>query len=274
VFRNFLLTFLLASTAGFAEERFPVPTSQEVLEASQKIEQYGMNEVLDLSLWRLAKFGMGYYWGRQEPFTYYNCNPQKITDPQLPATFLLHASQSNQGEWLPLLASLENKKDTYVFSHNFNDDDAQQALIEKIGQIRALYLAAGAETVRINLVGHSLGGIVAAEYAFDNSSAIEGTTVEKVITIAARLKNIDRPADLPFYPYCYLILQRIDILNEKIESNRGAVKLYTIAAENDWLLPRECVLVGDEQAIIPSCGHVLVTHSEETHKKVIEWLSE
>ena len=47
--------------------------------------------------------------------------------------------------------------------------------------------------VSLNLVGHSLGAIIAAEYAFNQKKWVENMEVKKVISIAGRLKNIEHP---------------------------------------------------------------------------------
>lgn len=261
---------LLFSTLS-AEERFPVPTEEEVMQAREEVEWQGAWEIFSLSYDELITFCFERcFFGLLEPFRLFNCNPSKI-DPALPAILLLHAFDSNQGEWIPLLSTLSQSGNFQVFSLNYRYETAMEALTEKIESIRSLYFAAGAESVTLHLIGHSLGGIIASEYSFDESLWVPHTTVEKVITIASRLQNIERPVELPYYAYCYPILQRIDLLAEKLQARK--VKLYTIAAENDWLLPLECSLAGDECAVIPSCGHILVTQSPMTHAQVVEWIT-
>jgi len=161
-----------------------------------------------------------------------------------------------------------------VFTFNHDDQEVEEKLVEKIREIRDLYREAGGHEVEIYLVGHSLGAIAAAEYAFSPEKWVEGTSVEKVISIAGRLKNLSDPEETPFYPYAYATLQDIAPLYEKIEKNRGLVELYTIAGENDWLVPEESVLVGDKgrKAVISDKGHLLVVCAHETRNQVIEWL--
>lgn len=272
---KYLLFSLLLPFAVFSEERFPVPTEEEVVEATQQVYDYGKNEIFSLPYLDIAYFILDkFYYGPAEPFNHYGCNPTEISDPTLPALLLVHASNSNQGSWLPLLSSLTERKDFYVFSFNYQDETALSDLIQKIESIRSLYLEAGAEQVTLNLIGHSLGGISAAQYAFDETLQIPNTEVAKVIAVAARLKNPARPVELPLYPYCYSLLPQIDLLNEMIENYKGRAKLYTMAAEKDWLLPRECTLMGEKQAIIPNCGHVLAPQAKKTHEIIAEWLSE
>lgn len=267
----FLLLLLIFPLA--AEERFPTPTKEEVAQSAKKVYDLGKEEVYSLSYLAMANFVMArYYYGVQEPFTYYGCNPDKILKPELPAVLLIHASESNQGSWLPLLEALKERKDFYLFTHNHRDEMALEDLIHKIEQVRALYLKAGAESVKLHLVGHSLGGIVAAAYSFDETLRVPGTTVEKVIAIASPMRNMEPPTKLPFYPYCYPELEMIDLLAGKIAKNRGMVRLYTLAAENDWLLPLECTLDGDVHAVIPACGHVLAAQHQAALQIVTNWL--
>jgi predicted alpha/beta hydrolase family esterase len=269
-----LLIFILLFFPLAANERFPAPSKEEVVFATQKAYDLGKEEIFSLPYIDMAKYVMGrYYYGLQEPFTAYGCNPEKILNPNLPAVLFIHASESNQGAWLPLLSTLKDRKDFYMFSHNHRDERALQDLIHKIEKIRALYFKAGADSVTLYLVGHSLGGIVAVAYSFDDALAVPGITVEKVIAIASPMRNKEPPTAWPLYAYTYTELEAIDQLAKKREKNPGKVKLYTLAAENDWLLPKECALAGDEQAVIPSCGHVLAPQHKTTFHYVAKWLS-
>ena len=246
----------------------------------QQILQLGKQEVLSLDWRSLWNFVLDRYWrGPSKNFHYHACNPSSLSTEQAqhPATILLHASDSNQGQWIPLLQTLQARCcPAPIFSINFNESSDLQKLIEKIESIRELYLAAGQTAVDINLVGHSYGAICSADYAFSPELWPEYTRVRKVISIAGRLKNIDPPLETPYYPYSYYVLKRVDRVWKKIQELRGSVELYTIAAEQDWLLPIESVLVGDDeahQALIPNQGHVLISHSPETLDLVAHWLT-
>lgn len=267
-----IIIFLLLLSTLSAQEA--VPTKEEIALAAKKAHDLGKDEVLSLPYADLAKYILArYYYGTQEPFTYYGCNPKKILNPELPAVILIHASESNQGSWLPLLSSLKGRNDFYIFTHNHRDDTALEELVQTIEKVKALYVKAGARSVKLYLIGHSLGGIVAADYSFDDSLAVPGTTVEKVIAIASPMKTMVPRTGFPLYPYGYSELEMIDLLAKKIEKNRGKVKLYTLAAEKDWMLPKECALAGDVQAVIPACGHVLAPQHKATLQKVDEWLT-
>jgi hypothetical protein len=72
-------------------------------------------------------------------------------------------------------------------------------------------------------------------------------------------------------------LERIDQIWNRVQNNRGTVELYTIAAADDWLIPQESILVGDDEAhmaIIPNQGHALVSRSSQTAELIIKWLNQ
>lgn len=279
-----ILCVLLASNleaSGF--NRFPPPSFESVEKETEIITDLGKSEVLSLSYSKLTEFLWDtYVRGPGDDFDYGNCNPRKLTLRQavLPATILLHANESNQGQWIPLIDAIKkyNKADHCcgpVFTYNFKQETDLIQLIDKIERVRELYLEAGQPYVEINLVGHSLGAICSAEYAFNPELWVEDTIVKKVISIAGRLKNIEPPIKTPHYPYCYDVLERIDNIWDSIQKNRGIVELFTIAAGDDWLVPQESVLVGDDpdhMAIIPGKGHVIISRSKATSEVVIKWL--
>lgn len=284
-FAGFLCFLIFSLTNKEAKNRFPQPSEIEIKEADRTVEQLAKDEVFTLSPSELAIFLWDIFKkGYATDFSYYNSNPQSLTVEQAnkPATILLHGYGSNQGEWLPLLKWIsEYNNETPlamsgpIFTLEYPQASTKEDLIKKIEAIKKLYLKAGQDQVEINLVGHSLGGITSADYAYDPDSWVKGTHVQKVISIAGRLKNIEPPSQTPYYGYCYLLLPFIDELWHKIEENRGVTQLYTIAAAEDWLLPLDSVLVGDkesENTIVPNAGHALIGRKKETAQKVISWL--
>ncbi len=243
------------------------------------VHKLGKEEVLALPLSELAEFVWNrYYRGAIGEFRYFGANPSSLSKEDLlkPATILIHGSESNQGQWYDFLKVFQEKGDLgAVFTFNYKDGDELQALRQKICEIKKLYKDFGKSEISINLVGHSLGGIVASEYAFTKKNWVKETKVNKVITIASRLKNIKVSLQTPFYTYCKDIIFRIDKLFSKIEENSVHVKLYTIAAERDWLVPQESVLIAKEnsrRATVPSVGHVAILQSPLAADQVSEWL--
>lgn len=283
----FCFLFLGLNSGNAIKNRFPIPAELQIEDTDKTIEQLAKDEVFTLSPSELAVFLWDIFKrGRSEEFSYYDSNPNILSVEQAkkPATILLHGHSSNQGEWLPFLASVEEYNKNClnneamsgpIFTINYPEESSTTNLIKKIAEIKNIYLQAGQENVELFLVGHSLGAITSASYTYNPQLWVKGTHVRKVISIAGRLKNIDPPSKTPYYAYCYLLLPYIDEIWHKIEKNRGISHLYTIAAENDWLLPLESVLVGDElseNTIIPNAGHALVARKKETAKKVISWL--
>ena len=244
------------------------------------VHKQGSLEVLSLKFPGMLEFLCNRYLkGSSIKFEDYGANPKILTRKAAlrPATILVHSSESNQGQWRPLLRSVEKQSGLGpLFTFNYKDGDELDLLKQKIIEIKALYKNAGVDEVIINLVGHSLGGIASAEYAFSPEIWIEGTRVGKVITIAARLKNIDNVLDTPYYAYALPTLKRIENIFPKIEENSRNVEFFTIAAENDWLVPEQSVLIAKDtshKAIIPEVGHVTIPQSDITNNLIIKWLS-
>lgn len=274
--------YLLASGTATSEERFPVPTPEEIMLAKDTVIQLGKQEVFGLNSAELSNFLLDrMVRGVSKDFHYFNSNPSSLTEEQAqkPATLLLHAYKSNQGEWIPFLSAVdeynnsasENSKTGPLFTLNFRDEGELQDLIQKINEIKNIYQIAGASKVELYLVGHSLGGTLAATYAFDPSLSQEDVLIKKVVTVASRLKNIEPPIQTPYYPSSYQFLHEIDQLWNNIELNRGMTELYTIAAENDWLITQESALVGDNEdsnIVIPHAGHALINRFKETTQAI------
>lgn len=244
------------------------------------VHRLGKEEVISLPALELLEFLWNrYYRGALGEFHYFGANPTRLTKEELkkPATILIHASESNQGQWYDLLNKMQMKGNLgAVFTFNYKDGQELKALEEKIKEIKALYRSYGINELPLNLVGHSLGGIAAAEYAFSDTNWVKGTKVYKVITIASRLKNRKIVSKTPFYEYCKDVLYRIENLYPKIEQNGRDIQLYTIAAEKDWLVPKESSLVAKERshtAIIPNVGHVQIPSSPEATEQVVNWLA-
>ncbi len=255
--------------------------SSEIDSDLEAVHKLGKEEVLSLPLPAIGSFLWNrYVAGRKVSFEYYGVNPKILSKEDLkkPATILIHASESNQGEWMNLLRELsKNRNLGPLFTFNYKDGEELGSLREKIASVKALYAAGGESEVAINLIGHSLGGIVAVEYACAPEIHLPGVLLKKVITIASRLKNLENPEKTPFYHYALDAIERAEKISQQIEKRDSIQSLYTIAAEEDWLVPRESVLIGksrNQQAVIPFVGHVTVVDSPETSKIVMNWLLE
>lgn len=281
------LLYIMLYSPLHAQERFPPPSPTEIQESEQQVIELGKAEVLSLPYSDLYQFVMDRYWrGPYQNFDYHNSNPTALTPEQAkkPANILLHAHLSNQGQWMPFLEYCEEYNQARIsedeqcgpiFTLNYQEGSAQADLIQKIEEIKALYVQAGQTHVDLYLVGHSLGAIISAKYSFHPETWVEGTHVKKMVSIAGRLKNTEPPANTPFYAYCHCVLVYLDDVWSGIETHPDLVELYCIAAQNDWLVPSESVLVAHHEknnVIIPDTGHGLIARSKAAAEQVIQWL--
>jgi thioesterase domain-containing protein len=255
--------------------------SSEIDVEKKAVHKLGREELLALPLADLASFLWNrYVFGQARLFEYYGANPKVLTREasSRPATILIHASESNQGQWMNLLAELQKNPNLGpVFTFNYEDGEELLQLTQKIASIKELYSAQGVEEVEINLVGHSLGGIVAAEYAYSPKMHPQGVYVKKVIAIAARLKSSAEPEKTPFYHYALDAIERAERVSHEMERNPSLASLYTIAAENDWLVPRDSALAAPDKkqrALVQKVGHVTIAQSQSAVDLVIRFLAD
>jgi len=259
-----------------ASDRFPVPSPESVKEYETYVMELGKDEVLSLSYIDLIEFIWDrYVLGMDGHFSYGGCNPKKLTyeESSRPATILLHGAGANQGHWVPFI-DLKNQLGWGgpVFTFNYLQETDLEQLRAKITEIRDLYLKAGRQEVSINLVGHSLGAICSADYAYRPENWVEGTRVEKVVSMGGRLRNLEPPIDTPYYPYCFDVLERIDGIWANFLENRGEVRLCAIAGADDWLVPQESMLIGDINVVISNLGHGLINRFPAANRAALEFL--
>lgn len=259
--------------------RFPVPTEEQVKKDKRGIFWFGPREVFSARCGFLDFCRYVVFPSRSKKLEKYGFNPSTLTEEQLnqPAILFAHCDQGQPGHWLPYASAIQKYGQQFgpLFTFKYKvEATAHIPFFQKLTEIRKQYLAYGQKRVEIIFVGHSLGAILSAEYAFDSEKWIDGFNVKKVISIAGRLKNLEIPHNTPYYGYCYPMLPRIDRLAENMEKYRGDTKLYTIAGGKDTLLPRESVLIGTKCSVIPHAGHLGVLFNPKTVSKVLEYLRE
>lgn len=111
-------------------------------------------------------------------------------------------------------------------------------------------------------IGHSKGAIQSAHQAFVEKDA----RIKSVISIAGRLKVVSS-SDKP----CHAKLKStVDAICEAVGKNPH-IPLYQIAAENDWCVPLEAVVVRQDNSLVVSgASHMNVLYREETVNFVIQ----
>ncbi|MCB1148759.1 MAG: hypothetical protein KDK48_01210 [Chlamydiia bacterium] len=246
----------------------------------RQVVEMGKAELFSLSHKRLAQFIWDRYWkgSYEDDFTYYGVNPRVLSrdEAKKPATIFLHAQGSNQGSWLPMLHRLESSNLGPRFSINYAGEAFEEKLLEKIEMIRKLYLAAGADHVELNLVGHSLGATNAVDFGYNPQKWLEGVRIVKIVAIAGRLKNIEPPTETPYYAYCYDVLIRLDEIWERVMRRLGGAELFTCRAEEDWLIPAESIDLGEDEKhriTIQGRGHLRVVFSRAATDYVLKCLA-
>ncbi len=205
--------------------------------------------------------------GKSSNFSYYGLNPSELTPEQArqPAILCLHGVKHNQSGWLKLAKKLRKKARGPIYTLNIRYD-----LKTEIDQVRSCideikkHYAEHGQELRLRIIGHSFGGIIAAS-AYH---LIEGVTIERIITIASRLR---------WFPhFARSQSQKLgDIINsfkEKIHD----IPLYNIVADKDWLVPKEATLVVQDPAkyhIVKNTSHLSVLYDQETENKIIQWVA-
>lgn len=151
--------------------------------------------------------------------------------------------------------------------------DSIENYAEKVKQkVEKIQKETGVKTV--NLVGHSMGGLVASFYALNLQSE---PSVEKIITLGTPFKGT-KMAKLAMGE-CGRQM-RIDSefgkkLYEQVEKSKD-IEFYHIAAGSDQIVvPYTSALVGEanDHLIFDDLGHVALLFSPMVSREVVQWLT-
>lgn len=209
--------------------------------------------------------GLNHLKGRETNFQYYDLNPNTLSQEQLrnKAVVLLHGSGGNQAQWLPLAQKLQQRNISPVFTLNFSEETRVQELDVKIREIQKLY---GNNPLRIVLVGHSLGAITSANWLFNYPEKVENVDVDKIISVAGRLKVTESNFRFFFED----LIPSINATFEKLDP----AKIYAIAGDHDILVPQAAIFVNqpNQRLLLENEGHLSVQQAEATMNQIIEWL--
>lgn len=211
--------------------------------------------------------------GSREPFQYYGLNPSGLSSNRVQSepVLLLHGHGGNQACWLSLAKSLQNAGVGPVYTVNMGVKGWESVLLEKIAHIQAQYGKHGKNTIRLNLIGHSLGAIRALQFVYSNSLKVQGVKVNKLISIAGRLK-VTKTVMARLIDHLVPIIEKG---YRDLQERMYLVDLYTVAAEWDMIVPHEAVFVNcdpSKQHYATNCGHLSVLYSPEVHRTIIEWI--
>ncbi|MBN1914505.1 MAG: alpha/beta fold hydrolase [Parachlamydiales bacterium] len=128
---------------------------------------------------------------------------------------------------------------------------------------------------RIILIGHSMGGLVAAYYALNRAPP---KTVTDVIALGSPFKGTK--IALLGMGKCAHQMERnspfVEALSHQIMKDRS-IRFYFIAAERDhWVSSLQSTILHKEkrhQCLIEKIGHFGLLFSDKVSKKIIGWLS-
>ncbi len=121
------------------------------------------------------------------------------------------------------------------------------------------------------LIGHSMGGLVAAVYA---TQLAPSGKVTDLITIATPFKGTIM-AHLGLGPNAREMRPNSSLLKELELSKALPFRFYQIATKTDGLVRPNSALVGhhpDKQYLLDGIGHASLAYSKKVAEKIVEWL--
>lgn len=201
---------------------------------------------------------------------------------------LLHGSGFNQSQWILGRYFLDQKNYGSVFSLNFDglasndpnkgiDDYASEKLAKKILEVQKI-----TGLSKMILIGHSMGGLVAGQYA-ETLAAQQGIAIEHVMTIGTPWKGApllgQRAEDSKPKRYAQMAPGnrfREELLSKANASEtNGQRKYYTVGSRNDFLVPSPASNVTENSERNRSfnyLGHYGLVASPAVWKQIRSWL--
>jgi len=169
-------------------------------------------------------------------------------------------------------AGIEN---VYTVDLNCVEDEIIpiKSLAARIQEVAQKYLDSGYEDVEVSIVGHSLGAITAAAYAYREVEHMDHVSISKVISLAGRLWYVRNP----FFWFCEGLIPEIQKTYEKIKAHhwKSDLALYTIWGDRDGVVPKQSVHIQDDETkeyTVEGRGHLGVLFASDAQKKIAEWL--
>ena len=194
-------------------------------------------------------------------------NPSYLTEQQSSKapTIFLHGDFHNATAFYTLSERLRDHGVGPLYVIEYSDlEDGLAQIDALLGQIQTHYARWDVHDVAVNLVGHSMGGIVAAEFMRRSPEK-----VRKVITVGSRLK--------PVGAITFAYKKSRDViagLYRWLDEHRARLPLYNIAAGRDWLVPQEAALAGcpTRQTVVEGTSHLSVLYAKETTDRIASLL--
>ncbi len=210
-----------------------------------------------------------------EEFHWFGLNPKTLNEQELEATpyLFLHGVHGNQASALGVAYTMKKAGKGPGFTLNLGGygPGTEEKIKEKITYIAKLYAKQGKKTIKIDLIGHSAGGIEALHYAYITNEKVPHVQVRNVITIAGRAKVSD----------CFFnrhvngsaLLKKVDTIWEYISKNQP-INLHTIAGTHDYIVPCHDALVQQNERkklLVEGRAHLGILYSGEALEHIANW---
>lgn len=215
------------------------------------------------------------------PFAFYDNDPKSLPHSTKKVTLCVHGFLHNRSAWLALNPHLNQCAEagpvfTMNLGHPFQSiENYSQYVQQKIAEIKAM---AGTEDLEINLIGHSMGGLVCANYAVKYAEQ-DRVRVAKLITIASPLQGTPAAHIAKLFCTCAKeMLPNSDFireLNKNIQDLKD-VPRYHIGFGGDWIAPKSRTFFKDSKndQHISYMGHVSALLSPRVREFILAALRE
>lgn len=199
-------------------------------------------------------------------------DPLEITNGKTPI-LLIHGSGSNPRQWEVFRRCIAGDRCGHIFAVALNDarftndeksiaEYAQERVAAKVAEIRSRYLAAGLKPNGVILAGHSIGGMVAAQYALNHTDEVKVKAVIAFNIPWAGSSVADWTCDLDDRPAGAFVTTNPDskkLREALVEKERaGDLNIYTVSGTLDeFVSPSSSSLPirSDRQICSKWCDH-------------------
>ncbi len=202
--------------------------------------------------------------GLKKHFNFYNMNPKTLTREQLnkQPILLIHGNYHNQSAWISLVKKLKAENLGPIYTVNLPSgpitDKDYKAIKEKVDEIKSQYKRYNIHNIKINVIGHSRGGFLAAQIASTvlgkgkKCSEVGSENFGKVIKIGS-------------------VLNQSAISSIQEEDLDFCDRVYEITGKYDALVTGQSLLPASHTKMVNS-GHLGLLYSAKTHHHVIQML--
>lgn len=190
---------------------------------------------------------------------------------------LLHGMGGHGSCFLPLANSLKSIGLEGIYTVSLTQSEEDPVPITKLENtlyhLRRTYRKKGYSDVQFGLIGHSLGALAGAKYAWRKWRPSKDPVISFVVSLGGRLKYLDSP----FSWFCEDVRPEIEKTYEAILDAPFKTRLYSLWGEKDALVPRKSAHPfgnHERELTIRSCGHSGIVFSQEAHRKILAWVQD